>query len=67
MKTREIQCKFYICHGKCTKNKEADFYGICQHCGRYEKKEGVKPNRIDNRKKKMDKIKNKEIKKGEWY
>lgn len=66
MKTREIQCKFYICHGQCSKNKEASFYGICQKCQLYEKKDGVKPNRSDNRKKKMDKICKKELKKGEW-
>lgn len=60
MKDREIQCKFYICNGKCEKNKKANFYGICQHCGLYEKKKGAKANRTDLRRKKIDKIIKKE-------
>ena len=66
MKSREIQYKFYICQGKCKNGKSADFYGICQHCGKYEKKEGARPNRTDNRRKKIDKIENKEFKREEW-
>lgn len=60
MKTREIQCRFYICHGQCSKNKDADFYGICQKCQLYEKKVGAKPNRTDHRRKKLEKIIKKE-------
>lgn len=60
MKDREILCKFYICNGKCTKGKDAKFYGICQHCSLYEKKKGAKPNRTDLRKKKLNKIQKKE-------
>lgn len=61
MKTREIVCQFYECKGKCSKGKNADFYGVCQHCSKYRKKEGAKPNRVDNRKKKMEKINKREL------
>lgn len=61
MKTREIVCQFYECKGKCSKGKKADFYGMCQHCGAYRKKEGAKPNRVDTRKRKLAKIQKREL------
>ena len=61
-KTREIPCLHYICAGKCDLGKTAEFYGLCQTCPQYRKKAGAKPARIDNRRKKLDKI----IKKEKW-
>ncbi len=34
-KYRETPCKFYICHGKCSKGREAEHKTYCQHCGKY--------------------------------
>lgn len=55
MKNREIQCKFYECEGKCLKGREGTFYGSCQHCTKYQKKMGARPNRVDTRKRKIEK------------
>ena len=61
-KTREIVCIHYISKGNCDLNKNAEFYGLCQTCPQYRKKPGSKPARVDNRKKKLDKIRRKEEK-----
>lgn len=55
-KTREIICIHYINKGNCDLGKDAEFYGLCQTCPQYKKKSGAKPARIDNRRKKLDKI-----------
>ena len=55
-KVRERVCKFYICEGFCSKGREGTFYGKCQTCDKYNPKQGAKPNRVDNRRKKLDKI-----------
>ena len=55
-KTREIVCLHYISKGNCDLGKNAEFYGLCQTCPSYKKKPGSKPARVDNRKKKLDKI-----------
>lgn len=60
MKTREIQCKHYECEGACSLGKNANFYGYCQHCQKYEKKHGALPNRTDTRRSKMERINRKE-------
>ena len=59
-KTREIVCLHYISKGNCDLGKNAEFYGLCQTCSSYKKKPGAKPARVDNRKKKLDKILKKE-------
>ena len=59
-KTREIVCLHYISKGNCDLGKNAEFYGLCQTCPSYKKKPGSKPARVDNRKKKLDKILKKE-------
>lgn len=59
-KTREIVCLHYISKGNCDLGKDAEFYGLCQTCSSYKKKPGAKPARVDNRKKKMEKILKKE-------
>lgn len=35
-KQREEVCKFYVCEGNCSKNREANFRGYCQRCTKYE-------------------------------
>ena len=59
-KTREIVCLHYISKGNCDLGKDAEFYWLCQTCPSYKKKPGAKPARVDNRKKKLDKILKKE-------
>ena len=61
-KTREIVCVHYINKGNCDLGKNAEFYGLCQTCPQYRKRPGSKPARVDNRKKKLDKIRRKEEK-----
>ena len=61
-KTREIVCIHYISKGNCDLGKDAEFYGLCQTCPQYRKKPGSKQARVDNRKKKLDKIRRKEEK-----
>ena len=59
-KTREIVCDHYINKGNCDLGKDAEFYGLCQTCPSYKKKLGAKPARVDNRKRKLDRISRKE-------
>lgn len=59
-KTREIACIHYQHHGACGLGKDADFYGLCQTCPQYRKLAGGKSARVDNRRKKLDKIMKKE-------
>jgi len=59
-KTREIVCLHYISKGNCNLGKDAEFYGLCQTCPSYKKKPGAKPARVDNRKKKLERILKKE-------
>ena len=59
-KTREIVCLHCISKGNCNLGKDAEFYGLCQTCPSYKKKPGAKPARVDNRKKKLERILKKE-------
>lgn len=34
-KYREAVCKYYIAFGACSKNRNAEHAGYCQHCGKY--------------------------------
>lgn len=34
-KFREIPCKYYISFNECTKGREAEHNGYCQHCDKY--------------------------------
>lgn len=56
MKERNYVCEFYVRAHECTKDKDAEVFGICQHCSKYKKKAGSAPIRPDNRIKKMKKI-----------
>ena len=60
-KVRERVCKFYEYEGKCSKGREGTFYSKCQTCDKYNPKQGAKPKRVDNRRKKMEKILKKDI------
>lgn len=60
MKDREIMCQFYICEGQCSKGREGTFRKACQHCTKYRPKRGTRPARVDNRRKKMEKINKRE-------
>ena len=32
---RESVCKYYICLGECSKNRDAEHNGYCQKCDKY--------------------------------
>lgn len=55
-KTREIACIHYKCEHACDLGKDACFRGLCQTCPAYKALKGGKPARVDNRRKKLDKI-----------
>ena len=53
-------CIHYICEHNCDLGKECEFWGHCQTCPTWKRKPGAQPPRVDNRRKKMDKIMRKE-------
>ena len=53
-------CIHYICEHNCDLGKECEFWGHCQTCPTWKRKPGAKSPRVDNRRKKMDKIMRKE-------
>lgn len=53
-------CIHYICEHNCDLGKECEFWGHCQTCPVWKRKPGAQPPRVDNRRKKMDKIMRKE-------
>ena len=59
-KTRERQCEFYEYEGKCSKGREGTFLKQCQICNLYRAKAGAAPRRIDNRRKTLEKINERE-------
>lgn len=66
MQDRTIQCLHYICEGKCALGKkECHFWKEMQKCPTYKKKPRTLPARVDNRRKKLEKLKNKE--RGDYY
>ena len=60
-KTREIACQHYKYEGCCDLDKDAEFRGHCQTCPSYKKLKGGKPARVDNRRKKLEKINKREM------
>lgn len=34
-KYKEVPCMYYICKGQCSKGREAEQKGYCQHCSKY--------------------------------
>lgn len=53
-------CTHYLYEGGCALGKDSEFWGLCQTCPSWCKKPGAKPARVDNRKKKLERIKRKE-------
>ena len=49
-KDRLAPCEYYICKGQCSKGKEAEQKGLCQHCDKYRPRKGWK-NTNDKRRK----------------
>lgn len=39
-KDRLAPCQYYECFGKCSKDKEVDHKGLCQHCNKYQSRKG---------------------------
>lgn len=58
-KDRVEPCKYYIHFGNCEKGREADFYNYCQKCNKYVPR--IKVKHINQKKKKIQKIKEKEF------
>lgn len=58
-KDRETPCKYYICAGECTKGREAEHNGYCQHCNKYVPRARVR--HLNKKKEKLQKIREKEI------
>jgi len=54
-KFREAPCEFYICHGECKKNRDADYNKLCQTCNGYRPRPGYKS--IGNAKRHKEKTK----------
>lgn len=57
-KYRETPCKYYICEHECSKSKDAEHKGLCQKCGKYIPRAKVR--RINRKKQKLQKIREKE-------
>lgn len=51
-------CKFYICSGECEKKRDANHYGHCQKCNKYEPRKKIK--HINTKKRKLNKIRERE-------
>ena len=47
-KFREIPCLYYVCKGECKKGRDAEQYGYCQKCGKYQPRARI---HLPNRKK----------------
>lgn len=56
-KYREVPCIFYISHGKCKKNRDANHTRYCQKCDKYYPRAKVKS--INKKKIYNEKIKGK--------
>lgn len=58
-KDRQTPCVSYICKGECSKGREADHAGYCQHCDLYKPRARVRY--LNKKKLKLDKIRKKEM------
>ena len=58
MKDRETPCLYYICKGECTKGRNAEYKGYCQHCDKY--KPRVRERHLNGKKIYLDKINKRE-------
>lgn len=58
-KDRETPCKFYVCAGECTKGREAEHNGYCQHCNKYVPRARVR--HLNKKKEELQKIREGEV------
>ena len=58
-KDRLTPCVNYVCEHQCTKGKDAQHNGLCQHCRSYKPRARVK--HINEKKEKLQKLREKEI------
>lgn len=56
---RETPCKYYVAYGECTKGREADYKGYCQHCSKYCPRAKVR--HINKKKQYNEKMKGRDI------
>lgn len=54
-KDRVTPCKFYVCYDECEKGREADMWGYCQTCDKYQPR--VKMKYRNKKKDKLEKYK----------
>jgi hypothetical protein len=62
MKDREVQCEFYICEGNCKKGRAGTFRKACQTCNLYRPLKGKAPARVNNKRKKIEKARERSFK-----
>lgn len=60
MKDREIACAYYRAEGVCDLGKDGTFRKHCQTCKTYSAKKHGRPARVDNRRKKRERIERKQ-------
>lgn len=58
---RTIACKYYECEHHCTKGRAGTFWDQCQHCNKYDPLRGSAPARINDKKKKLEKARAKDV------
>ncbi len=58
---REMACIYYMYEGGCSKGKKGTFRDACQICKKYKPRTGGVPTRANLKKKKMEKIKERDI------
>lgn len=61
MKNREIVCIHYAAEGQCSLGREGTFRKACQKCDKYEPQKGRRPARINDKRKKLEKIREKDF------
>ena len=54
-KLRETPCLYYIAKGECSKGREAEHSGYCQHCNKY--KPRAKIRHLNKKKQYLEKLK----------
>lgn len=62
MQDREVSCIYYEFERKCSKGREGTFRDACQTCKKYKPRKGGAPARKNLKKKKVEKIKEHDIK-----
>lgn len=56
-KYRETPCKYYISYGECSKGRNAEHKGYCQHCDKYHPR--VRIRHINKKKQYNEKLRSK--------